>query len=210
MKVNTGQDKQALALAGATSPGYTGTATATSATTLTATGTPWSVNQWAGHLVIAAGSTYGVVISNTSSVLTIDKWYVPVTPTGTAASTPSGTAVFMIHGGNAPVSCMAITANATAASATDTSLTAEITTAGGGLIRQFATYAHTTSASTYTLTGTYTANGTDSLPVVVAKMGTFDTITPATGIMLHETVLSSTATLTASGDQLTITQTVTM
>jgi hypothetical protein len=83
-------------------------------------------------------------------------------------------------------------------------------TASGGLIRQAAAYAHTTSATTYTLTGSYTANGSDSLPVTIAKIGTFDTLTGATGIMLHETLLSATATLSASGDQLTVTQTVTM
>lgn len=150
------------------------------------------------------------MISNTTSVLTIDRWYAPATPTGSAASTPSATAVFLILGGAAPVFYMALTANATAPAATDTALTAEITTASGGLIRQAATYAHTTGANTYTLTGTFTANGSDSLPVTIAKIGTFDTLTGATGVMLHETLLSTTATLSASGDQLTVTQTVTM
>lgn len=209
-KVNTGNDKLATALANGVTAGYTGTATATSATTLTATGTPWSVNAHAGRFVVATGNVYGVIISNTSSVLTIDKWYAPATPTGAAASTPSSTAVFVIMTGNAPVFYMALTATATAPSATDTVLTGEITTASGGLIRQAAAYAHTTGASTYTLTGTYTVNGSDSIPVTIAQMGTFDTLTGATGILLHRTLLSATATLSAIGDSLTVTETVTM
>jgi hypothetical protein len=103
---------------------------------------------------------------------------------------------------------MALTANASAASASDTTLTAEIATGGGGLIRAVATYAHTGSASTYTLTITYTANGSDSLPVTIAKMGVFDAA--STGNLVYETLLSATATLTASGDQLTVTETVTI
>jgi hypothetical protein len=210
-KVNVGQDKQARLLAGTgTVAGYGGTATATTATTLTATGTPWSVNQWAGRYVVTtATARYGVIISNTTSVLTIDKWYDPATPTGAAGSTPGSTSTFVIMG-EAPVFYMALTANSSATVATDTALTGEITTASGGLIRQAAAYAHTTSATTYTLTGSYTANGSDSLPVTIAKIGTFDTLTGATGILLHETLLSATATLSASGDQLTVTQTVTM
>lgn len=207
MKVNSGQDKQANALANGGSAGYTGTATASSATTLTATGTPWSTNQWVGRIVCTTGNTYGVIISNTTSVLTVDKWYAPATPTGAAATTPSSTAVFVILPGNAPVFYMALTANNSAPSSSDTALTSEVTTAG--LTRQAAAYAHTAAASTYTLTGSYTAQAGD-VPVTVAKMGTFDSATSSTGIMLHETLLSATATLSAAGDALTVTQTVTM
>lgn len=103
---------------------------------------------------------------------------------------------------------MALTANSTAPAATDTVLTAEIATAGGGLVRQVATYAHTAATNTYTLTGTFTANGTDALPVTVAKMGVFDAA--SAGNLVFETLISPTATLSASGDVLTVTQTVTM
>lgn len=101
---------------------------------------------------------------------------------------------------------MALTANATAESATDTTLTAEIATGGGGLIRQAAVYAHTTGASSYTLTGTFTANGSDSLPVIVAKTGVFNAA--SSGTLVFEKLLTSTWTATASGDQLVVTQTV--
>lgn len=103
---------------------------------------------------------------------------------------------------------MALTANTTAPAATDTTLTGEIATASGGLIRQSATPAHTTGTNTYTLTGTFTANGNDVLPVTIGKMGVFDA--SAAGNMGFTTLISPTATLSASGDVLTVTQTVTM
>lgn len=205
MKVNSGNDIEARNLAGDIA-GDTGTSTGVTATTLTDSGKAWTTNAWTGHLV-TTGSVYGVVVSNTATVLTVDRWYTPASPGGAAASTPS-TGVYVIPPGGAPVWYMALTANATAASATDTTLTAEITTAGGGLIRKLAVVAHTTGAATYTLTGSYTANGSDTLPVTIAKMGTFNSIT--SGQMLHETLLSATATLTASGDPIVVTQTVTM
>lgn len=102
---------------------------------------------------------------------------------------------------------IALTANATAPSASDTTLTAEIATAGGALIRAQATYAHTTGTATATLTKTFTANGSDALPVTIAKIGIFNAST--VGTMAHETLLSATATLSASGDAVTITETIT-
>ena len=103
---------------------------------------------------------------------------------------------------------VALTANATAPSASNTTLTAEITTGGGGLIRQAGVYAHTASTATYTITTTFTANGSDSLPVTIAKRGMFDAA--SSGNMVYETLLSSTATLSASGDSLTLTDTITI
>lgn len=102
---------------------------------------------------------------------------------------------------------MAVTANATAPSAASTTLTAEITTAGGGLLRAQATYAHTATTNTTTLTKTFTANGSDALPVTIAKIGIFNAST--VGTIAYETLLSATATLTASGDNVAITETVT-
>lgn len=100
---------------------------------------------------------------------------------------------------------IAVTANATAPAAADTTLTAEITTAGGGLIRKQATYAHTTGTQTSTLTATFTANGSDSLPVTLAKAGVFNA--SSAGTMGFESLISPTATLSASGDNVTLTQT---
>ena len=110
-------------------------------------------------------------------------------------------------GGTNVAKYMALTANATAPAATDSTLTCEISTACGGLLRAVAAYAHTAGASTFTLTKTFTANGSDALPVTVAKIGVFDAA--SVGNMVYETLLSASATLTTSGDNVTITHTVT-
>jgi hypothetical protein len=103
---------------------------------------------------------------------------------------------------------IALTANSTAPAAGDTTLTGEITTAGGGLVRAQATPAHTNGTSTYTLTKTFTANGSDALPVTIAKIGVFNDA--SVGTMMFETLLNTTATISASGDALTVTETVTL
>jgi hypothetical protein len=185
--------------------GVAGTATSTSATSLTDTGA--SFGTLTGHMVVAAG-VYGVITSNTGTVLTIDRWYSPASPGGSAGSTPAGTSAYVVVPGQAPYWYMALTANASAASATDTTLTGEITTAGGGLIRKLATYAHTTGAASYSLAATFTANGSDALPVTIAKIGIFNSI--SSGRMQFETLLSATATLSASGDSVTVTDTVSL
>jgi len=101
-----------------------------------------------------------------------------------------------------------LTANGTAPAAGDTSLTGEIATAGGGLVRKAGTYAHTTGAASYTITTTFTANASDALPVTVAKRGIFDQA--SAGALVFETLVSPSATLSAAGDQLTLTDTVSL
>lgn len=103
---------------------------------------------------------------------------------------------------------IALTANAGAPGAGDTTLTGEITTAGGGLVRAQAAFAHTNGTATYTLTKTFTANGSDALPVTVAKIGVFNAA--SVGTLVYEALLSATATLSASGDNVAITETVTI
>ena len=208
MLVNSGRDLQALTMGGDVTA-LAGTATATTATSLTSSG--FTASAYIGKIVVAGNSAatfvYGIITANTTTVLTVDRWYNPATPGGTAASTPSATAPFFIcpYGAGAPF--MGLTANSSAAAGADTTLASEIVTAGGGLIRKLGTYAHTAGAASYTITAAFTANGSDSLPVTVAKMGTFNSLTG--GTMAFETLLSATATLTASGDQLTVTDTVT-
>lgn len=205
-KVNAGNDAQASAMGGDQAGMTSSTTSAPTATTATDTGQAWTTNQWAGHLV-TLGSTYGVIVSNTATVLTVDRWYTPSSPGGAAASTP-GTGVYVILPGNAPQWYMAITTDSATPVATDTTLPSEITTAGGGLIRKLATYAHTTGVASYSLAATFTANGSDSLPAIIAKMGIFNSIVGATGRMQFETKLGTTATLSASGDQLTVTDSI--
>lgn len=189
--------------------GETGTATATSATSLTNSGAGFSTvgNGYAGHLVVA-GTVYGVIISNTATVLTVDKWYAPASPGGAAGTTP-GNVGYVILAGGQPAFWLALTANATAPALADTTLTAEIATAGGGLVRAVAVYGHTLGTNTYTLTKTFTANGSDALPVVVAKAGVFNSGPAVGGRMVFESALSNTVTMNASGDSVQVTETVT-
>jgi hypothetical protein len=223
---NIGKDMVARAVGGDT-VGFVGTATASSATSLTDSGASFPASSGGppangglvGHIVIAgstgANLTYGVVISNTSTVLTIDQWHSPTAPE-TVASTPSATAPYMVLVGGAPAFYMGITTNATAFNAADTTLASELWFSGGGLRRRLASWAHTNGTSTYTVSNTFTANGSDTLPQAIAKIGIFQHFVNTTvstsnsGVMLFETVLSSTATLSASGDNVAITDTVTI
>jgi hypothetical protein len=103
---------------------------------------------------------------------------------------------------------LGLTANTTAPASGDTTLTGEIATAGGGLIRKQGTYGHTPGASTYTITATFTGNGSDTYPVVIGKVGVFNAAT--SGTMPWSSLLSPTATISASGDQLILTETITI
>jgi hypothetical protein len=102
----------------------------------------------------------------------------------------------------------ALSASAHTPAAGDTTLEAEITTAGGGLLRAEMTFAHTAGTNTSTLTNTWTANGSDSLPVTITLWGNFNKVTSG-GTMGEQDKLSSSATLSASGDSLTVTFTLT-
>lgn len=102
---------------------------------------------------------------------------------------------------------IALTASTTSPSSSDTSLSGEITTSGGGLVRAQATFAHTTGTNTSTLTKTYTANSNDTLPVTIAQIGVFNAA--SSGTICFHTALSGTATLSVPGDNLTCTEQVT-
>ena len=220
--VNAGRDIWA-AMQGGGAGNYAGTATATSSNSLTATGTPFVASAYIGCMVVA-GTVYGIVVSNTTSVLTIDRWYNPATPGALAGSTPSGTTTFSIIPGNPPAQFMGLSTTNTASVATDTSMAGEIvngTPAGetnvagtlpSGLLRQIATYAHSAGASTYTMTGVFTVNASDAiLPQTIYRMGLFKSLisTDTANSMMFETLLSASATVSAIGDQLTTTETVT-
>lgn len=217
LKTNSGNDIQALQMANAGGVlGQTGTASATSATSLTggteSPGGSHAASDAAGLIIVAWSSgAYGLVVSNTtgtSPVYTIDRWYTPGSPGGAAAATPSGTTGYTLLSASAAAYFMGLTANASAPGAGDVTLAAEITTASGGLIRKICPTAHTASANSYTLTPVFTANGSDSLPVTIAKIGVSQSMV-STVRNLFQTLLNVTATLSASGDQLTITETVT-
>lgn len=225
---NMGKDLVSRAIGGDTA-GFAGTNASTTGTTLTDAGTPFPASSGGppaqaglvGHIVVggttSATETYGVIISNTTSVLTVDQWHDPTAPESTRSAPVSGSSPYMVLQGGAPAFYMGVTANATAFSATDTTLASEIWTSGGGIRRRLASWAHTTGNNPYTIANTFTVNGSDTgLPITVAKIGLFQhfvntTVTTSnSGQMLFETVLGSSAVLSAIGDNVAITDTVTL
>lgn len=103
---------------------------------------------------------------------------------------------------------MGLSANTSSPSGSDTSLTGEITTSGGGLAPGAISYSHTNGTTSFVATRTATANGTDSLPVTVGSM-CLRTASGGGGTMRVREVLSATATISASGDAVTVTYTLT-
>lgn len=187
---------------------YVGIATGAAATTLTKSGAafPTSGQALSGRVVVAssdAGSTvFGVIASNTATVLTIDQWYNPGTLA--AGTTPAATSDFCILPGQFPAPFLAVTENATAPAATDTTLTSELTS--DGFTRALAVYAHTAAATTYTLVKTFTATGTRT----INKEAVFGAAnTTAGGVMPFESAEPNPPTL-VSGDTLQQTVTVTV
>lgn len=203
---NLGKDWHAAALGGGILPTNSGArqpfGTATSApaaTTLTDTGRTWTTDEWIGHIVVA-GNVYGVVKSNTATVLTVDKWYAPNLPAGAAGTTPSNGVVYCITPGQAPAWWMGVSENASL-SVADTALTSELT--GSGWDRALATYAHTTNTTSYTLTNAFTS--ADGSTRTLASLGMH--VAKTAGIMAFQTAISPTAVM-VSGDVCTLTETV--
>lgn len=200
---NSGRDLVAAGI-GTNGPAAN-TATATSATSLTDTGESWTTDQFKGWTVFAEESTnnpvFGNIGSNTATVLTVDQWW---GPNDTTETTPASTCDYIILP-TCRARFMGLTENASAASATDTVLTGEITT--GGCSRAIATYAHT--AGTSTLTQTKTFSVTASFPAI-HKIGLFTAAnTTAAGIMVYEVVLNADANV-ISGDSLQVVWTLTI
>lgn len=103
---------------------------------------------------------------------------------------------------------MGLSANTTDPAGSDTSMTGEILTASGGLVPQAVSYSHTNGTGAFVASATHTANGSDSLPVTVAKVN-LRTASGGGGTMRVHEKLTATATITSSGDALTTTYTLT-
>ena len=221
MKVNSGQDTQALQMGGGSSAPVSGTASsAPTATTLTDSTKSWTTNQWTGHMV-AVGTVFGVVLSNTATVLTVDMWHASDgAATENVGTTPSNGATYNILPGGGPAWYMALSVASRAPAVADTFLTNDGTTvselwaSGGGLNRKRASWSHTSGTNTWALAATYTMNSNDGVSVTVQKIGTFPyqvtaAPTTSTGVgLMFETALSTTASL-VPGDQVIPTDTVT-
>lgn len=197
--------------------GVSGVGSAATGTSVT-TGASLTTNAWTGYRAYVADTTNHVIVwgnvqSNGASVVTVDRWYNAATPGGAAATTPAAGFEYILADGGGPSSWfMALSTSVTGLSSpsTNTTLPSEITTSGGGLVRQICPWAHTASTATTTLTPVFTANGSDTLPAVIGSVGTFNSmVVGAVPNMFFNTLLPSTATLATSGDQLTITQTIT-
>jgi hypothetical protein len=203
---NGGRDQVAGMLGGALGFGVSATiATGSGATSLTATATPFVASAYIGQIVVAEESTnapvHATIISNTTSVLTVDAWR---NGDDSAGNTPGSTANYHIVAGNASARYIALTENAGAASASDTALTGELTTGGCG--RALATYAHTLGAATFTLSKTFSVSAT--FPAI-HKAGLFQVSTASSSLLSFETVLNADASV-VSGDSLAVTWTITL
>lgn len=107
-----------------------------------------------------------------------------------------------------PAIYIGLTSDATAPAATDTVLTTEVVS--GTLSRAAAAFAHTTGAATYTLIKTFTSDQT----ITINKIGVFNGAGPGgaattSNVLVFATLLNAAASL-VSGDQLQITETVTL
>lgn len=191
----------------------TGNATATSATSLTNSGASFTTagQGLAGCIVVASRNSsgtgvtvYGVIVSNTSTALTVDQWYDPTSTSGAAGTTPNATGAYVVLPGQNPAPWLAVTANGTAPSSADTTLTAEITTAD--FARAVGTYAHTAAATTYTLVHLWTSTNTYTINKE-AQFGACNTT--GGGVMPFESAEPSPPTV-VSGDTLQNTITITI
>lgn len=210
------RDWQAKAMGGGLNiffgSGATGNATsAPTGTTFTASGGGFpTTNQALAGCIVAAGPNasgtgavvWGVIVSNTSTVLTVDQWYNPAT--GASGSTPNATASYQILPGQAPAMFLAVTSDATGPSSADTTLASELSS--NGFTRKLAVWAHTAAATTYTQQVTWTASGTET----INKEAVFGAANiTGGGVMPFESAEPSPPTL-VSGDTLQQTCTITI
>ncbi len=206
---------------GTPNKGESGTATSMSATVLTNSGATFPTTGggaaggpvgYVGHIVAVGpnasgtGSTvYGVIVSNTGTALTVDRWVDAGTPFA-AGTTPNGTAKYQVLPGNAPSWFMGLSTTVQAGSAGDTTLAGEIVTGtDAGLSRKsYTTLAHTNGVASYSLANTFTAAST----ATINSEALFNaSSTTAAGVMSFESAEPNAPTL-VSGD--TLAQTVTV
>lgn len=224
LRVNSGNDWQGLSMSGGQAASIfataTGSATATSSTTLTNSGasfptsavTTGATGGLAGQIVCAASdagsNVYGVIISNTATVLTVDRWVTAASPYA-AATTPAATCKYQVIQAWAPAWYLGLSSTVQSGAAGDTVLAGELTTSGFSRI-QATTITHTLAASSYSLAKTFTASGTatiNSEAVFVATGAAGVGAAATSGVMVFENAEPNAPTL-VSGD--TLAQTVTV
>jgi hypothetical protein len=199
-----------LAAAYGNFPNKDGALTASSATSATPAGGGMTVDAYKGFRVfspvtgLTTAPVYGNIGSNSSTVLTVDGWWVGTTDTMTG-TTPASTSGYHISS-QVNARFMGLTVDTGAAAAGDTTLASEQTV--NGLGRAKATYAHTGAAATYTLANTFNVITTGAITIHKGALFTAANTTAA-GVMVFEAVLASDAIVQA-GDTLVVTATVTL
>lgn len=212
--VGSGTLNGVLATAGATAP---------TATTYTDTGFP-TATSGAGnsglqsHWVFVqtatfANSVFGVILSNTATVLTIDQWYaIPVT--GSAGSTPAASRPYFLSQYPSPMMWIALSTSTSAAAAGDVTrssdgLWGDGTSSGAateqttnGLARAFQQVTFP-SAGQAQAVHTWTYTGSSS--VTIGKVIWFNSLAAAGTLPFLETLLNATATVAANGDNIQLT-----
>jgi hypothetical protein len=220
VRTDSGDDWQAMIMEGGPdATGFTtanGAATSVTATSLTTgTGFPTTarINGATGALAgrwvavgpnsAGAGTTVmGIILSNTATVLTVERWVTAAAPF-TTATTPNGTGTYQILPGACPAWYMGLSTTVQSGTATDTVLAGELTT--GGMTRiQYTTLTHTLASASYSLANTFTASATNTInsEAIFTAQGTAGVGAAATsGVMVFENAEPNAPTL-VSGDTL--------
>lgn len=183
----------------------TGGPNSTATTVYTGTFTNAGSNAYVGYLItLTGGSTAAnngtyLCVASTTTTLTL------ANPNGAAQSSGTEptvwTTVWTGQGGFI-ANYIALSTDSTTPAGSDTSLASEQTT--NGLARAQATDTHSAGAASSSLAHTWTYTGSSS--VTIAKVGLFTQ--SSNGVMILETLLSSTATVNNNGDTITVTWTI--
>lgn len=158
-------------------------------------------------------SVFGVILSNTATVATVDQWYaIPVT--GSAGTTPGATRPYFVSQYPSPMMWIALTTDTRSPAATDVTRTSDGLWGSGasagtateqtanGLARAFQQVTFPTGGQAQAVhTWTYTTTGAVTLGTVVW----FNSLAAAGTIPFLETLLNATATVSASGDNVQLT-----
>ncbi len=232
LRTQGGADWQSGQMAGAVTNNVAQrTATGATASTLTDTGAAFpttnnisnltaSTGGLVGQIVCVgatsagAGSTvYGVIVSNTATVLTVDRWIAAGSPFA-ARRTPARHAVaqYQVLPVYGPAWFMALSTTVQAGANTDSALSGECTSGGNpGFQRANATtITHTLASAAYSLAKTFTCGATTTTvnsEAVLNASGTQGLTNATGGVMVFEAAEPSAPTL-VNGD--TLAQTVTV
>jgi hypothetical protein len=208
LKTTVGMDWLHNVMFGA--PGKGGAATTVTSTAVTPSGGGMTTDAYKGMKVympvtgLTTEPVYGNVGSNSSTVLTIDGWWVESADTMTG-TTPANTNGYSVVRGQGPGRFIGLTTDTSGPATGDTTLTSETT--ASGLTRAKGTYAHTPGATTSTISNTFAAGATLAN---IHKAGLFTAAnTTAAGILIAATNLNADASVT-SGDSLAVTWTWTL